>query len=380
MGGRQGTFLRRFGFLALLGGAPLLAPAAEMTRSPFGKTATGESVELFTLRSPGGLEVAITNLGGIVVSLKTRDRAGRLDDVVLGFDTLDPYLQRHPHFGSIIGRYGNRIGGAQFKLDGMVFTLPKNNGENTLHGGLKGFGKVLWTPREAGTAEAPALELRYVSADGEEGFPGRLDTRVTYSLTEDGGLRIDYEATSDKPTVVNLTNHSYFNLAGPGGGDVLAHEVFLDADRFTAVRTGLIPTGELRSVAGTPFDFRTPTAIGARIDAASDQLELAGGYDHNFVLNGKAGTLRLVARVREPVSGRILEVLTTEPGVQFYTGNFLDGTITGKKGTVYKRRSGFCLETQHFPDSPNQPAFPSTVLRPGQTYRTTTVYRFSVAK
>jgi len=380
MGGRRVTFLRRVGFLALLVGAPLLAQEAGMTRSPYGKTATGESVELFTLRNRSGLEVAITNLGGIVVSIKTRDRGGRFDDVVLGFESLEPYLRRHPHFGALVGRYGNRIGGAQFKIDGKVFTLPKNNGENTLHGGLKGFDKVLWSARETGTRDAPALALRHVSADGEEGFPGKLDTKVTYSLTEDDGLRIDYEATTDKPTVVNLTNHSYFNLAGPGGGDILSHVLFLDADRFTVVRTGLIPTGELRSVAGTPFDFRTPTAIGARIDAPGDQLELAGGYDHNFVLNGKAGGLRLVARVSEPVTGRVLEVLTTEPGVQFYTGNFLDGSVTGKKGTVYKRRSGFCLETQHFPDSPNQPSFPSTVLRPGQTYRTTTVFRFSVAK
>jgi aldose 1-epimerase len=365
--------------LALLGTTSLSAQEAAMTRRPWGRTAAGESIELFTLESRSGLEVEITNLGGIVVSLKAKDRRGRFDDVVLGFESLEPYQKRHPFFGCIAGRYGNRIGGARFEIDGKTFPLPRNDGENTLHGGVSGFDKKVWTAREAGTKEAPALELRYSSPDGEEGFPGRLEVKVTYSLTADDGLRIDYEATTDKPTVVNLTNHSYFNLAGPGGGDILSHVVFLDADRFTAVRAGLIPTGELRSVAGTPFDFRTPTAIGARIDAAGDQLELAGGYDHNFVLNGKAGELRLVARVREPVTGRVLEVLTTEPGVQFYTGNFLDGSVTGKKGTVYERRSGFCLETQHFPDSPNQPSFPSTVLRPGQTYKTTTIFRFTTS-
>jgi aldose 1-epimerase len=300
--------------------------------------------------------------------------------VILGFDSFEPYLKGSPYFGSLIGRYGNRIGGGQFRLDGRVYTLPKNDGPNTLHGGERGFDKVVWTAREVAGKDGPAVELSYLSPDGDQGFPGTLRARVTYTLTEANELRIAYEATTDKPTVVNLTNHAYFNLAGPGGGDILSHLLFVDADRFTPVGPGLIPTGELHGVAGTPFDFRTPTPIGARIAAKDAQLELAGGYDHNYVLNGEAGTLRLVARVSEPGSGRVLEVLTTEPGIQFYSGNFLDGSVVGKGGRAYKHRYGFCLETQHFPDSPNQPGFPSTVLRPGETYSTTTIYRFSAQK
>jgi aldose 1-epimerase len=308
--------------------------------------------------------------------LKAPDRTGRSAEVTLGFDDLEAYLKRS-FFGSLVGRYGNRIGGGRFTLDGTVYTLPRNNGPNTLHGGPRGFDKVLWAGREIPGPGGPAVELTYVSPDGEQGFPGTLRTRVVYSLDEEGALRIEYEAVTDKPTVVNLTNHAYFNLAGPGEGDILGHELFIDADRFTAVGPGLIPTGELRRVEGTPFDFRRPTAIGARIDAKDAQLELGGGYDHTFVLNGEAGTLRLVARVLEPRSGRVLEVLTTEPGVQLYTGNFLDGSVVGRGGRAYGRRSGFCLETQHYPDSPNQPSFPSTVLRPGETYRSTTVYRLT---
>ena len=349
-------------------------------RKTFGTMATGETVELFTLRNGKGVTATIMGWGGIVVSLTAPDREGRFADIVLGFDTLEPYLKTHPYFGALVGRYGNRIAKGEFRLDGQVYHLPKNNGENTLHGGNEGFGKKLWRVREVEAKDGTALELRYTSADGEEGFPGTLETRVTYTLTEANELRIDYEATTDKPTVVNLTNHSYFNLGGPGAGDVLGHVLRIDADRFTPVVKGLIPTGELRSVAGTPFDFRTPTPIGARIDAKDQQMELGGGYDHNFVLNGEAGKLRLVVRVSEPRSGRVLEVLTTEPGVQLYTGNFLDGSAVGKGGQAYPRRSGFCLETQHFPDSPNQPAFPSTVLRPGATFRSTTVYRLSTEK
>ncbi len=353
---------------------------ASVERKAFGTMATGEAVELFTLRNGKGVVATITSYGGIVVSLTAPDRAGHVADIVLGFDTLDPYLKAHPYFGALVGRYGNRIAKGEFRLDGQVYHLPKNNGENTLHGGNEGFGKKLWSAREIPSQDGAALELRYVSRDGEEGFPGTLSTRVTYTLTEAGELRIDYEATTDKPTVVNLTNHSYFNLAGPGGGDILGHVLRIDADRFTPVVEGLIPTGELRSVAGTPFDFRTRTPIGARIGAEDEQLKLAGGYDHNFVLNGEAGKLRLVVHVSEPRSGRVLEVLTTEPGVQLYTGNFLDGSLIGKGGQVYKHRSGFCLETQHFPDSPNQAAFPSTVLRPGATFWSTTVYRLSIEK
>jgi aldose 1-epimerase len=343
---------------------------------PWGKTSTGEAVELFTLKNGRGLEATVTSYGGTLVSLKAKDRSGRLEDVILGFDSFEPYLKATSYFGSIIGRYGNRIAGGQFRLDGTVYTLPRNDGANTLHGGNRGFDKAVFATREIATKEGSALEMRYLSKDGEEGFPGNLATRVTYTLTEGNDLRIDYEATTDKPTVVNLTNHAYFNLAGAGGGDVLSHVLWIDADRFTEVGPGLIPTGELRNVAGTPFDFRKPTAIGARIGASDPQLELGRGYDHNFVLNGEAGALRLVARVREPASGRVLEVLTTEPGLQLYTGNFLDGSVVGKGGRAYKHRYGFCLETQHFPDSPNQAAFPSTVLRPGNTYRSTTVYRF----
>ena len=346
---------------------------------PWGRTATGEGVELFTLRNAKGLEARITTFGGTLVALRTPDRAGRLDEVTLGFDAAEPYIKGSPFFGALVGRYGNRIGGGQFTLDGKVFSLPKNDGPNTLHGGTRGFDKVLWKGRAVTGPHGPGVELSYVSPDGDQGFPGTLTAKVVYSLNDAGELRIEYEAFTDKPTVVNLTNHAYFNLRGAEGADVLGHLLFVDADRFTVVGPGLIPTGELRSVLDTPFDFRKPTAIGARIAAKDAQLERAGGYDHNFALNGPAGTLRLVARATEPVTGRVLEVLTTEPGLQFYSGNFLDGSVVGRGGRAYAHRSGFCLETQHFPDSPNQPAFPSTVLRPGQTYRTTTIYRFTTA-
>jgi aldose 1-epimerase len=361
------------------GGEKTKTMTSQITRQSFGQLPTGEPVSLFTLKNAHGTEAAITNYGGIVVSLKTADRAGRFADIVLGHDTLDGYLQPHPYFGAIIGRYGNRIGGAAFSLNGVQYKLAKNDGANTLHGGVKGFDKVLWSARETSVDGAPALELTYVSKDGEEGYPGTLTAAVTYSLHENNELRIVYAASTDKDTVVNLTNHSYFNLAGQGEGDILSHILTINAARFTPIDSGLIPTGELKSVAGTPFDFRTPTAIGARIGNDDDQLKLGRGYDHNFVLDGEAGSLRLAARVTEPASGRTLEVLTTEPGMQLYTGNFLDGTIAGKSGRVYRLRYGFCLETQHFPDSPNQPAFPSTVLKPGGRYSSTTVYRFGVA-
>jgi len=349
----------------------------QVTKRPFGQTAEGAAVELYTLTNQNGLEVAITNYGGAVVSIKAPDRNGNLADVVLGFDTLDGYLKEHPYFGSLIGRYGNRIGKGRFTLNGVAYVLARNNGENHLHGGLKGFDKVVWKPVEATAKDAQTLVLSYLSKDGEEGYPGNLSVTVTYSLNDANELRIDYAATTDKDTVVNLTNHSYFNLAGQGQGDILGHQVMTNADRFTPVDAGLIPTGELRSVEGTPFDFRKPTAIGARINQADQQLKLGRGYDHNFVLNRETEGLALAARVTEPGSGRVLEVLTTEPGLQFYTGNFLDGTIRGKGGKVYGQRYGFCLETQHFPDSPNKPSFPSTVLKPGQRYQSTTVYRFS---
>jgi aldose 1-epimerase len=346
-----------------------------MQRQPFGRTATGEDALLYTLPGRGGMRAEITNYGGIVVSLHAPDRQGQAGDVVLGFDTLDGYLKEHPYFGAIVGRYGNRIAKGRFHLNGQEYTLARNNGENHLHGGVRGFDKVVWKAREVPGGDAPALELSYLSKDGEEGYPGNLSATVVYTIEGGDSLKIDYTATTDKDTVVNLTNHSYFNLAGEG--DILQHEVAIEADRFTPVDAGLIPTGELRPVQQTAFDFRKPTAVGARISQQDEQLKFGKGYDHNFVLNSGGGRLSPAARVREPRTGRVLEVSTSEPGMQFYTGNFLDGTLRGKGGRVYGHRHGFCMETQHFPDSPNQPQFPSTVLRAGQTYRSTTVYRFT---
>ena len=348
-----------------------------LAKAPFGKTAEGTAVDLYTLTNAHGLEAKITNYGGIVVSLKVPDRHGRLDDVVLGFDQLDDYLKGHPYFGALVGRYGNRIAKGKFTLNGKTYTLATNNGPNALHGGLKGFDKGVWQAKEAEGKDGPALELTYASKDGEEGYPGNLTVKVVYTLTNKDELRVDYAATTDQDTVVNLTQHSYFNLAGAGSQDILEHRMMLNAEKFTPVDSTLIPTGELRGVKGTPFDFTSPTAIGARISQDEEQIRFGKGYDHNFVLKGGGGSLELAARVTEPTTGRILEAYTTEPGVQFYAGNFLDGTNIGKGGKVYKFRYGFCLEAQHFPDSPNQPAFPSTVLKPGQKYQQTTVYRFS---
>ena len=362
--------LSRFGAVLLLAGA-VSFPAgagATVTNKPFGKLKDGTPIDLYTLKS-GSLEAEIMNYGGIVVSLKVPDRSGKVADVVLGYDTLDDYVRNNPFFGAIVGRYGNRIAKGKFKLDGHEYALAVNNGENSLHGGTAGFDKRVWS----GRIEGDALVLKYVSKDGEENYPGNLSTTVKYRLRTDG-LRIEYTATTDKDTVVNLTNHSYFNLAGQD--DVLNHEVTIQADRFTPVDQGLIPTGELRKVEGTPFDFRTPHRIGERISNEDEQLRFGQGYDHNWVLTRKGGELSLAARVSEPSTGRVMEVFTTEPGLQFYTGNFLDGTITGKGGKVYSRRSAFCMETQHFPDSPNHPSFPSTELKPGHTYHTITEYRF----
>ena len=347
----------------------------KIKKQTFGMTANGEPVELYTLTNTNGVEARIMTYGGTVVSLKVPDRHGKLGDIVLGYETLEDYLKNSPYFGSIIGRYGNRIGKGRFSLNGKGYSLPKNNGENTLHGGNKGFDKVVWKAKEVNSRKGVGLSLSYLSKDGEEGFPGNLSVTVVYTLTNNNELKIDYSATTDKTTVVNLTHHSYFNLAGEG--DILNHELMIAARRFTPVDAGLIPTGELRRVNGTPMDFTKSTVIGARIDQQDEQLTLGKGYDHNWVLNNNTGRLALAARVYEPGSGRVMEVATTEPGIQFYSGNFLDGSITGKDGQVYKQRYGFCLETQHFPDSPNKPAFPSTVLKPGQTYRTSTVYRFS---
>ncbi len=346
----------------------------------FGKTSSGETVELYTLKNLKGIEARVITYGGIIVSLKVPDRDGKLADVVLGFDSLDGYLKEHPYFGALIGRYGNRIGKGRFVLKGIEYKLARNNGENHLHGGNKGFDKVVWKAKPVAGKEDSALELSYRSRDGEEGYPGNLSVSVTYALTDANELRIDYRATTDKITVLNLTNHSYFNLAGQGEGDILGHLLTIPADRYTPVDAGLIPTGELQRVDATPFDFRQPHSIGERIGANNEQLKFGKGYDHNFVVNGTSGTLRLAARVAEPKSGRVMEVLTTEPGVQFYCGNFLDGTLRGKGGKAYQHRYGLCLETQHFPDSPNKPSFPSVSLSPGERYQTTTVYRFSTAR
>src|SRR5262245_1299566 len=348
-----------------------------MEKALLSRTADGEPVEVFTVRNSKRMAVRIVSYGATVVSIEVPDRDGKSADVVLGFDDLDRYLVKHPHFGGVVGRYGNRIANGRFRLGEVETTLARNNGENHLHGGARGFDRHPWKGKGARTSAGPAVELTYLSKDGEEGYPGNLTAKVTYTLTEANELRLDYEATTDKETVVNLTNHSYFNLAGPSSGDILGHVVTLHAARFTPVRAGLIPTGELRAVEGTPFDFRTPTAVGARIDTKDEQLALAGGYDHNFVVDGAIGVLRPAARVMEAGSGRAMEVLTTEPGVQFYSGNNLDGTVKGKAGKVYARRAGLCFETQHFPDSPNQPQFPSTTLRPGERYKSTTVFRFS---
>ncbi len=347
-----------------------------ITEEPFGTTPDGQAVDVYTLHNARGVEARICTYGGIVVSLKVPDRNGQFGDVVLGYDKLDDYVRNNPYFGCLIGRYGNRIAKGKFTLNGVTHTLATNNGPNALHGGRKGFDKVVWRAHAYQSPLGPALELRYLSRDGEEGYPGALAVTAVYTLTEDNGLRLDYTATTDKATVVNLTQHSYFNLAAKG--DILGHEVYLNADRFTPVDSTLIPTGELRLVDSTPFDFRKATTIGARINQADEQLKCGQGYDHNWVINKAPGQLALQARVTEPTTGRVLEVLSTEPGLQFYSGNFLDGTITGKGGWVYQLRHGFCLEPQHYPDSPNQPNFPSVVLKPGETYRNTIIYRFSV--
>lgn len=346
-------------------------------KQAFGKTPDGTPVELYTLTNARGAEAKIMTYGGIVVSLRVPDRNGKLDDVVLGYDTLDGYVKNNPYFGALIGRYGNRIARGKFTLDGRQYTLAQNNGENHLHGGVKGFDKVVWNASEIRDKHGVGLKLTYLSKDGEEGYPGNLSVTVIYTLTNNNELRIDYAATTDKKTVVNLTHHSYFNLAGQGAGDVLGHELMLNADKFTPVDKGLIPTGELRSVRGTPMDFTKPTPIGARIEQQDEQINFGGGYDHNWVLNKSGNSPTLAARVYEPTTGRVMEVYTTEPGIQFYSGNFLDGSITGKGGKVYQKRYGFCLEAQHFPDSPNKPNFPSTVLSPGQKYTQTTIYKFS---
>ena len=349
-----------------------------LTREPFGKLPDGRAVERLTMTNANGVEIRAITYGGIITSIRVPDRTGTPGDVVLGFDSLDGYLSDHPFFGAIIGRYGNRIAKGQFTLSGHTYKLATNNGPNSLHGGIKGFDKVLWSAEPL--ANGTGVAFTRTSPDAEEGYPGNLKVRVTYTLTDKNELIVEYHATTDKATPVNLTQHSYFNLAGEGSGNILGHTLMLNADRYTPVDVTLIPTGELASVQGTPFDFRQPTAIGARIDQPNEQLKNGKGYDHNWVLTRKGAGLQLAARVIEPKSGRTLEIATTEPGIQFYSGNFLDGTIKGKSGHVYGHRTGFCLETQHFPDSPNHANFPSTILQPGQEYSSRTVFAFGALK
>lgn len=347
----------------------------KIERNHFGYTENAESVDLFTLTNNEDLQVQISNFGGTVVSILAPDRNRNFGQVALGFDNLQQYIDDSPYFGCLVGRYANRIGKGKFMLNGIEYSLAQNNGDNHLHGGLKGFDKAVWQAKELSGDNWVGLELTYQSQDGEENYPGKVDVRVVYTLNNENALQIDYFATCDQDTVVNLTNHTYFNLAETG--DILGHELFLNANRFTPVDDTLIPTGELRSVQGTPMDFSTASIIGDRIDEDDDQLNFAGGYDHNWVINKSADSLILAATVYEPTSGRVLEAYTTQPGIQFYSGNFLDGAVSGPNGRVYHKHSGFCLETQHFPDSPNQPNFPSTILKPGNEYRQTTVYRFS---
>ncbi len=355
-------------------------PMPSVTREEFGRLPDGTRVDLFTLANGTGMEVRAIEYGGVIVSLEVPDREGNLGDVVLGFDSLQGYLNDPPYFGAIVGRYGNRIAGGRFTLDGRDYRLAANNGTNHLHGGNRGFDKVLWHGEEFRKIDSAGVVLTYTSPDGEEGYPGTLSARVTYTLTSENKLVIDYHATTDRPTHVNLTHHSYFNLAGDGSGDVLRHQLMINGDHFTPVDATLIPTGSIAPVRETPFDFSTLTAIGARIEQDDEQLGYGLGYDHNFVLNRADSGLVHAAQVYEPTTGRVLDIHTTEPGIQFYSGNFLDGSITGKAGHVYQHRFGFCLETQHYPDSPNRTVFPSTVLQPGSEYRSRTVYSFSVRR
>lgn len=351
---------------------------ASISQAPFGFLPDGRAATLHTLTNPNGLVVKITDFGGIITHIHTPDRDGNLADIVLGYDSVEPYVDDSPYFGALIGRYGNRVCDGRFTLDGKQWQLPVNNGKNHLHGGPDGYHKVLWNALPFQEGDSVGLTLTYRSPDGEQGYPGTLDVVVIYELNSANELVMHFDAVTDKPTPVNLTQHAYFNLAGQG--DILGHELMLAADGFTPIDSTLIPTGEVAPVDGTAFDFRAPRTIGSRINQEDEQLRNGSGYDHNFVLNKKgARGLTLAARVRDPASGRVLELLTEEPGVQFYSGNFLDGTLSGK-GCNYSLRSGFCLEPQHFPDSPNQPAFPNTILRPGEEYATVSIYRFSTEK
>jgi aldose 1-epimerase len=369
--------IRRVFFLLLGIAAMNTSRASEFSVEtlPWGRTEQGENLLIHHLRNPAGMEARILNWGGIVVSLTAPDREGRMADVVLGFDSAERYLQKHPFFGCITGRYANRIGGAAFTLDGQRYEVTANSGSNHIHGGKKGFDKVVWAARSRADAEGAVLELSHTSPDGDEGYPGNLHVVVTYTLGADNSLRVDYKAVTDKPTVLNLTNHSYFNLAGAGSGTVLDHELVIPAAAITATNDEMIATGEILSILGTPMNFTTPHRVGARIGEEFKPMVQGKGYDHCYVLEGEG--LKTAARLRDPASGRVMEVLTTEPGVQLYTANHLKD-VPGKNGAVYQSRDALCLETQHFPNSPNQPSFPSTVLRPGEVFESSTVFRFSV--
>lgn len=353
------------------------APITRISKINYGNLPDGRDVAKFTLRNQNGMEVDIISLGGIITRWTAPDRNGNFEDIVLGFDNLESYLQENPFFGALVGRYGNRIAKGTFSLDGETYTLAQNNGENHLHGGLKGFDKVLWEAAPGNDLDRARLRLDYRSADGEEGYPGRLDVRVEYVLTDNNELEVSYQAVTDKPTVVNLTQHTYFNLSGDFSKDILNTELQLNADAFLPVDAGLIPTGELRPVAGGAFDFTQPKTIGQDVEAEDEQLSLGGGYDHCWVLNKNGKDFSVAATAYDKESGRVLKVSTTEPGVQFYIGNFLDGTLPAKGGGTYGKRSGFCLETQHYPDSPNRPEFPTTRLNPGEVYQTQTTFTFS---
>jgi len=359
---------------------PVPTKEASVNKAAFGSTPDGEAVDMYTLTNANGMEVHAITFGGIITAIRVPDRDGKFDDVVLGFDNLEGYLKNPPFFGAIIGRYGNRIAKGRFTLDGKAYTLAINNKPNHLHGGNKGFDKVVWKAESFKKEDNVGVVFVHTSPDGDEGYPGTLSLSVSYTLTPLNEIRVEFGATTDKATPVNLTQHTYFNLAGDGSRDVLDHVMTIYASRFTPVDSTLIPTGELASVGGTPFDFREPTAIGARIAADDTQIKFGNGYDHNFVLDRTGNGLVAAAHVLEPMTGRVLDILTTEPGMQFYTGNFLDGSLVGKSGHVYKQRMGFALETQHYPDSPNQPNFPSTILHPGELYRSNTVFAFSVKK
>jgi aldose 1-epimerase len=350
-----------------------------ITKAPFGNTPAGEQVDVYTLTNSNGLECRIITYGGTCISLKVPDREGKLGDILLGHDSLEGYLNgdTHPYLGSLVGRYGNRIAKGKFTIDGTEYTLATNNNENHLHGGVVGFSHKLWRAEPIEADNGVALKLQTISMDGDEGYPGTLSAQVIYTLTNRNELKIDYEATTDKPTVCNLTNHNYYNFTG-AKRDILDHILMINAEISTPVDAGLIPTGELAPVEGTPFDFSAPKAIGKDINATNQQITYGGGYDHNWILNKKGSEMSLAAEVYEPTTGRIMTILTNEPAIQFYTGNFLDGTIKGKNGTVYEQRFGFCLETQHSPDSPNRPEWPTTTLRPGETYKASTIHKFSI--